>query len=50
MQRVLNYIQCAKVVCGETDATAVPAYAEDYFGFIDPKRDWYKTPLLRVGS
>jgi len=50
VQRVLDYIQCAKVVCGETDATAVPVYAEDYFGFIDPKRDWYKTPLLHVGS
>lgn len=50
VQRVLDYIQSAKAVCGEADATAVPSYADDYFGFIDPERDWYKTPLLCVGS
>jgi len=49
VQRVLDYIQCAKVVSGEMDAAAVPRYADDYFGFIDPVRDWYKTPLLRTG-
>ena len=32
---------------GRGDRHAVPCYADDYFGFIDPERDWYKTPLLR---
>jgi hypothetical protein len=47
VQRVLDYIQCVKVASGEMDATSVPSYADDYFGFIDPAQDWYKTPLLR---
>jgi hypothetical protein len=47
VQRVLDYLQLAKVAAGELDAAAVPRYADDYFGFIDPARDWYKTPLLR---
>jgi hypothetical protein len=47
VQRVLDYIQCAEVASGQTGAAAVPCYADDYFGFIDPARDWYKTPLLR---
>ena len=47
VQRVLDYIQCAEVLSGQTTANAVPCYADDYFGFIDPARDWYKTPLLR---
>ena len=48
MQRVLDHIQSAKVVAGEVDAATVPVYADDYFGFIDPARDWFKTPLLRT--
>ncbi len=48
VQRVLDYLQSAKVVAGEMEATAVPCYADDYFGFIDPVRDWYKTPLLEI--
>lgn len=48
VQRVLDYLQCAKVLSGEMDVTAVPRYADDYFGFIDPARDWHKTPLLEV--
>jgi len=48
VQRVLDYIQSAKVLAGEADAAAVPGYADDYFGFIDPARDWFKTPLLRT--
>lgn len=47
VQRVLDYIQFARVVAGEMDAVTVPRYADDYFGFIDPARDWYKTTLLR---
>lgn len=49
VQRVLDYIQLARVAAGEMDAVTVPRYADDYFGFIDPGRDWYKTPLLREG-
>ena len=48
VQRVLDYIQSTKVVAGEVDAATVPVYADDYFGFIDPARDWFKTPLLRT--
>ncbi len=48
VQRVLDYLQSAKVVAGEMEASAVPCYADDYFGFIDPARDWYKTPLVEV--
>jgi hypothetical protein len=48
VQQVLAYIQCAKVLAGEVGAAAVPCYADDYLGFVDPGRDWYKTPLLQA--
>jgi hypothetical protein len=47
VQRVLDYLQCAEVVSGQTQPAAVPRYADDYFGPIDPARDWYQTPLLQ---
>jgi len=40
-------IPSAKILAGEVDAAAAPGYADDYFGFVDPARDWFKTPLMR---
>jgi hypothetical protein len=47
VQRVLDYIQSVKVIVGELDPAVFPRYTDDYFGWVDPTRDWYKTPLLR---
>jgi hypothetical protein len=49
VQRVLDYLQQVQVMSGEMDIAALPCYADDCFGFIDPGRDGYKTPLLSVG-
>jgi hypothetical protein len=46
VQQVLDYIQSVKVITGELNETAIPRYADGYFGLIDPVRDWFKT-LLR---
>lgn len=46
VQRVLDYIQSAKATANEMDVSVMPRFADDYFGFIDPSRDWYQTPLL----
>ena len=48
VQRVLDYIQSAKVTVGEMALWAVPTYDDGYWGLIDPARDWYKTPLLQA--
>jgi len=50
VQRVLDHLQQVKVMSGEMDSAAMPRYADDYFGFIDPACDWYKTPLLSKGQ
>jgi hypothetical protein len=46
VNRVLDYLQCAKVIAAEMKADRIPRFGDDYFGPIDPARDWYKTPLL----
>jgi len=50
VDRVLDYIQRAKVLAGEMSSDRIALYGEDWFGPIDPARDWYKTPLLGEGQ
>jgi hypothetical protein len=48
--RVLDYVRRAKVLVAEMSADRIPLYEDDWFGPIDPTRDWYKTPLLGGGK
>jgi hypothetical protein len=44
---VLDLLQIAQTAIGEAQPESVPLYQDRYFGYIDPARDWYSTPLMR---
>ena len=46
MLPVLDHVQHSQVLAGERDIAGVPRMTDRYLGLIDPKRDWYRTPLL----
>jgi len=47
---VLDLLQIARAAVGEAQRESVPLYQDRYFGYIDPERDWYSTPLMRSGT
>ncbi len=44
---VLDLLQIAQAAIGETQPESIPLYKDRYFGYIDPERDWYNTPLMK---
>ncbi len=46
-QAVLDYLLSAVILAPEVEAARLPLYNDDYFGYVDPGRDRYKTPLLQ---
>jgi hypothetical protein len=44
---VLDYLHYAQVAVGRLPVATVPGMTDGYFGYIDPRRDWYETPLSR---
>ena len=40
---VLNYLHYAKVAAGDMPVATIPRMTDGYFGYIDPRRDWYET-------
>ena len=41
---VLDYLHYAKAAAGDMAIGTVSRVTVGYFGYIDPKRDWYETP------